>query len=61
MTEVFKIKERHNNLRSDASNFKRENVKSTHYGIQSNMEYSTMREYKKPRFSDFQESLYFNL
>ena len=41
MTEVFEIKEPHYNLRSDASHFKRENVKSTHYGIQSNMEYST--------------------
>ena len=35
MTEVFEIKERHYNLRSEASHFKRENVKSTHYGIQS--------------------------
>ena len=41
MTEVFEKKEPHYNLRSDASHFKRENVKSTHYGIQSNMEYST--------------------
>ena len=41
MTEVFEIKEPHYNLRSGASHFKRENVKSTHYGIQSNMEYST--------------------
>ena len=35
MTEVFEIKEPHYNLRSEASHFKRENVKSTHYGIQS--------------------------
>ena len=35
MTEVFEIKEHHYNLRSEASYFKRENVKSTHYGIQS--------------------------
>ena len=41
MIEVFETKEPHYNLRSDASHFKRENVKSTHYGIQSNMEYST--------------------
>ena len=33
MTEVFEIKEPH--LRSEANHFKRENVKSTHYGIQS--------------------------
>ena len=41
MTEVFKIKEPQYNLRSDASHFKTENFKSTHYGIQSNVEYST--------------------
>ena len=41
MTEVFQIKEPHYNLGSDASRFKRENFKFTHYGIQSNMEYST--------------------
>ena len=41
MTEIFEIKEPHYNLCSGASHFKRENVKSTHYGIQSNMEYST--------------------
>ena len=35
MTEVFDIKELHYNLRSEASHFKIENVKSTHYGIQS--------------------------
>ena len=35
MTEVFEIKEPHYNLSSDASHFKRENVKPTHYGIQS--------------------------
>ena len=35
MTEVFEIKEPHYNLHSEASHFKRENVKSTHYGIQS--------------------------
>ena len=35
MTEAFKIQEPHYNLRFEASHFKRENVKSTHYGIQS--------------------------
>ena len=35
MTEVFEIKEPYYNCRSEASHFKRENVKSTHYGIQS--------------------------
>ena len=35
MTEVFEMKEPHYNLRSEASHFKRENVKSTHHGIQS--------------------------
>ena len=35
MKEIFEIKEPHYNLRSEASHFKRENVKSTHYGIQS--------------------------
>ena len=34
MTEVFEIKE-HYNLHFEASHFKRENVKSTYYGIQS--------------------------
>ena len=34
MTKVFEIKEPHYNLRSEASYFKREDVKSTHYGIQ---------------------------
>ena len=35
MKEVFEIKEPHYNLHSEASHFKRENVKSTYYGIQS--------------------------
>ena len=35
VTEVFEIKEPHYNLRSEASHFKIENVKSTHDGIQS--------------------------
>ena len=35
MTEVFEIKEPHCNLRSEASHFKIEKVKPTHYGIQS--------------------------
>ena len=35
MTEGFEIKEPYSNLRSGASHFKRENVKSKHYGIQS--------------------------
>ena len=35
MTEVFEIKEPHYNLRSEASHFKKENDKSTHYGMQS--------------------------
>ena len=35
MTEIFESKEPHYNLRSEASHFKRENVKSTHCGIQS--------------------------
>ena len=35
MTEVFEIKEPHYNLRSEASHFRRENVKSIHYIIQS--------------------------
>ena len=43
MTEVFEMKELHYNLSSGANHFKRENVKSTHYGIQSNMEYSTAK------------------
>ena len=42
-TEIFKvkkklapeIKEPHCDLRSEASHFKKENVKSSHYGIQS--------------------------
>ena len=33
MTEVFEIKEPHYNLRSEATHFKRENVKSNHFGI----------------------------
>ena len=35
MTEDFEIKEPHYNLRSEASHFNRENVKLTHYGIQT--------------------------
>ena len=35
MTELFEIKEPHYNLSSEASHFKREKIKSTHYGIQS--------------------------
>ena len=35
MREVLEIKELHYNLRSEVSHFKRDNVKSTHYGIQS--------------------------
>ena len=35
MTEVFEIKEPYYNLSPEASHFKRENLKSTHYGIQS--------------------------
>ena len=35
MTEIFGIKEPHYKLSSEASHFKRENVKSTHYGIPS--------------------------
>ena len=35
MIEVFEIKKPHYNLHSEASHFKRKNVKSTHYGIQS--------------------------
>ena len=35
MKEAFEIKEPHDNLRSEASHFKRENIKSTHYAIQS--------------------------
>ena len=34
MTEVFEIKEPHYNLRSEASHFKKENIKTTHHGIQ---------------------------
>ena len=34
MTEVFEIKEPHYNLRSGTSHSERENVKSSHYGIQ---------------------------
>ena len=43
MTEVFEIKEPQYNLHSDASHFKRENVKSSHRGIQSNLEYGTRK------------------
>ena len=35
MKEVFEIKNPHYTLRSAASHFKRENVKSSHYRIQS--------------------------
>ena len=35
MTEVFEIKKPHYNLLTKASHFKRKDVKSTHYGIQS--------------------------
>ena len=35
MTEVFELNEICYKLRSEATSFKRENVKSTHYGIQS--------------------------
>ena len=35
MTKVFEIKEPHYNLHSEASHFKRENVKPTRCGIQS--------------------------
>ena len=35
MKDVFEIKESHYNFRSDASHFKMENIKSTHYDIAS--------------------------
>ena len=35
MTEVFEIKEPHFNMRYEASHFKKKNIKSTRYGIQS--------------------------
>ena len=35
MTETLEIKEFHYNLPYEAIHFKRENVKSTHYDIQS--------------------------
>ena len=35
MAEIFETKEPHYNLSSEASHFKRKNIKSTHYGIQS--------------------------
>ena len=35
MREIFETKEPNYNLHSEASHFKRESVKSTHYGIQS--------------------------
>ena len=35
MTEIFETKKPNYNLHSEASHFKRESVKSTHYGIQS--------------------------
>ena len=46
MTEVFEIKEIHYNFCSEGSHFKRENVKSTHYGIQFVLQYSTPRYYR---------------
>ena len=46
MTEAFEIKKVHYNFRSEASHFKRENVKSTHYGIQFVLQYSTPRYYR---------------
>ena len=35
MTEVFEIKQTHYNLGSESKHFKRANIKSSHYGIQS--------------------------
>ena len=35
MTEVLEVKGHHDNFRSEARHFKRENVKSIQYGIQS--------------------------
>ena len=35
MTEIFEIKEPHYNFPSEATHFKRRNVKSAYYGIQS--------------------------
>ena len=46
MTEVFEIKEPNYNLRSEASHFKRENVKSTHYGTQNIRETNSLNEFK---------------
>ena len=35
MNQVFDFQEPYDNLRSDTSQFRRENIKTTHYGIQS--------------------------
>ena len=35
MKQVFDFQEPYDNLRSDTSQFRRENIKTTHYGIQS--------------------------
>ena len=35
MTEIFEMKEPRYSLLSEASHFKKENIKPTHYGIQS--------------------------
>ena len=35
ITEILEVKEPHDNFRSEASHFRGENAKSTHYGIQS--------------------------
>ena len=35
MKQVFDFQEPYNNLRSETSQFRRENIKTTHYGIQS--------------------------
>ena len=35
MTEILEVKEPYDNFRSEDSHFRRENAKSTHYGIQS--------------------------
>ena len=59
MTEVFEIKEPHYNLRSDASHFKRENAKSTHYGIQSDMEYSTPNIRESNSLNEFESLIKF--
>ena len=55
MIQVFKTKEPNNNLGSKPSSFKRENVKSPHYGIQSvrhlgpkiqDVEFNSLNEFK---------------